>query len=284
MTTSSSREKMKPSCLAILFSLILTLKKNRFLLFQLIQRNIESRYKGSLLGIFWSIAQPLIMLSIYTFVFTYVLKSKFGIQIEEDHKGAFAIIMFCGMSVFNIFSEVLNSCTTVITSNQSFVKKVIFPLEILPISQVLTALIFGIIWFFLLFIGSLFILKTASITMLLLPFVLIPLTLLSCGCGYFVASLGVYIRDMPYIINVILQMLFFMTPIFYPISAIPEKYRIVLYLNPLSEIVEQTRALFLYGEMPNWEHIGALWGISIILFFLGLIWFNKTKKGFADVI
>ena len=99
------------------------------------------------------------MLSIYTFVFTYVLKSKFGIQIEEDHKGAFAIIMFCGMSVFNIFSEVLNNCTTVITSNQSFVKKVIFPLEILPISQVLTSLIFGIIWFFLLFIGSSFILK-----------------------------------------------------------------------------------------------------------------------------
>ena len=258
--------------------------KNHFLLGQLVRRNLESRYKGSLLGTVWSFVQPLMMLSIYTFVFTFVLKSKFGIPLEEEKSGAFAIIMFCGMAVFNIFSESVLSCSTIIISNQNLVKKVIFPLELLPIAQVISTLTFGLVWFLLLFIGVVVILHNLSWTMLLLPVMIIPLLLISCGCGFFVASLGVYLRDLPYMIGVFLQMLFFMTPIFYPVKALPEKYRLILYLNPLTEIIEQTRIIFLYGQRPNWRYIAILWVGALLLYHFGYLWFRKTKKGFADVL
>ena len=258
--------------------------RNLFLLKQLVRRNLESRYKGSVLGMFWSVAQPLLMLSVYTFVFTFVLHSKFGSPIENENKGAFAIIMFCGMTIFNLFSESVSACSTLIISNQNLVKKVIFPLEILPIAQVISTMLLGLVWFLLLFLGAFFILKTLSLTMLLLPVVIIPLLLVSCGCGFFASSLGVYLRDLPYIIGVILQVLFFMTPIFYSMKAIPEKFRLILYLNPLTEIVEQTRIIFLYGGRPNWLYIGILWAGSLMLFHAGYLWFMKTKKGFADVL
>lgn len=257
---------------------------NGFLLRQLIRRNLESRYKGSFLGMLWSFAQPLLMLSVYTFVFTFVLKSKFGIPLEEEQSGAFAIIMFCGMTVYNIFSESISACSTLIISNQNLVKKVIFPLELLPIAQVISSMIFGLVWFLLLFIGVAFILHNLSWSMLMLPVMIVPLLLISCGCGIFVASLGVYIRDLPYMIGVFLQILFFMTPIFYPVKALPAEYRLILYLNPLTEVVEQTRIIFLYGDKPNWLYIAVLWGGGLILCHFGFLWFKKTKKGFADVL
>ena len=260
------------------------IRKERFLLGQLVRRNLESRYKGSFLGMIWSFAQPLLMLSVYTFVFTFVLKSKFGIPLEEERTGAFAVIMFCGMTVFNIFSESIASCSVLIVGNQNFVKKVIFPLELLPIAQVISTMIFGLAWFLLLFVGVVVILRNVSVMMLLLPVMIVPLLLISCGCGFFVASLGVYIRDLPYVIGVLLQILFFMTPIFYPVKALPEKFRMVLYLNPLTEIVEQTRIIFLYGDKPNWLYIVILWVGSLILYHFGYLWFHKTKKGFADVL
>ena len=259
-------------------------RDNWFLLFQLTRRNLEARYKGSLLGTIWSFIQPLLMLSIYTFVFTFVLKSKFGMPIEEERAGAFAIIMFCGMTVFNTFSECVLNCSTVIVSNQNFVKKVIFPLELLPIAQVITSMIFALAWFILLFLGVALILRNLSWTMLMLPLMIVPLLLLSCGCGYFVASLGVYLRDLPYAIGVFMQILFFMTPIFYPVKMVPERFQLALYLNPLTEIVEQTRIIFLYGDKPNWLYIGILWAGALILFHLGFLWIAKTKKGFADVL
>ena len=230
------------------------------------------------------ISQPLMMLSIYTFVFTFVFKSKFGIPLEEEKAGAFAIIMFCGMAVFNIFSESVLSCSTIIISNQNLVKKVIFPLELLPVAQVISTLTFGLVWFLLLFVGVVLVLQNLSWTMLLLPVMIIPLLLISCGCGFFVASLGVYLRDLPYMIGVFLQMLFFMTPIFYPVKALPEKYRLILYLNPLTEIIEQTRIIFLYGQKPNWRYIAILWIGALLLYHFGYLWFKKTKKGFADVL
>ena len=257
---------------------------NHFLLYQLVQRNFIGRYKGSALGIIWSIVQPLLMLLVYTFVFTFVLKCKFGIPLEDERPGAFSVIMFAGMTVFNIFSEAVNNSSVSIIGNQNFVKKVIFPLELLPIAQVISSVLFGIIWFGLLFLGNLFILKTLSWTMLFLPLILVPLILFSLGVSFIAASLTVYLKDTPYIIMVLLQIMFFMTPIFYPVTAVPEKFRLLLYLNPLSEIVEQIRLTFLYGLYPNYLYVGILWLGSALVCQLGFLWFNKTKKGFADVI
>ncbi len=120
--------------------------------------------------------------------------------------------------------------------------------------------------------------------MLLLPVTLFPLLIFSCGIGFFVSSLGVYLRDLQYLTGVLLQILFFMTPIFYPIQAVPHPFQRFLYINPLCELIEQTRKFFLYGHSPDWIYVGFLWAGAIFVFQLGLMWFVKTKKGFSDVL
>lgn len=257
---------------------------NLFLLSQLVRRNFEARFKGSYLGLVWSFVQPLMMLSVYTFVFTYILKAKFGVRIEDGRAGAFSLIMFCGMAVFNTFSDTVSSCSTIIISNSNLVKKVVFPLVLLPLSQAMVCFIFGLIWFFLLLFGVIFILHSLSWTALLLPVMLVPLFLFSAGCGFIVAAFGVYIRDLPYIVGVILQVLFFMTPIFYSVKIVPERFQLFLYLNPLCEMVEQTRVVFLYGDLPNWYYVAILWVGSLLVFHWGFLLFRKLKKGFADVL
>lgn len=270
---------------ASVFALIRSVVKNRSLFFQMTRRNIEMRYRGSVLGLVWSFVHPLMMLCVYTFVFSVVFKSRWGVDVSVgDSKGAFAVIMFCGMAMFNLFSESINmSCGSVIGS-PNLVKKVIFPLEILPLTQVATTFILGMAWFVLLFIGTWLILGSVSWTMLLLPLVLIPLVVFSTGISYFVASLGVYVRDTAYVIGVVLQVLFFATPIFYPISAVPEQFRIILEMNPLTVFIEQARNVFLYGNMPNWKFLGFATLVSVIVLQLGYFFFTKTKRGFADVL
>lgn len=257
---------------------------NRNLVWQMLQRNVASRYRGSALGFVWSFAHPLMMLVVYTFVFGIVFKSRWGVEQLGDSRAAFPLIMFCGMAVYNIFSESVNSSSALVVNNAGFVKKVIFPLEILPICNAFTSLVFGLAWFALLFVGAAVFLNSFSWTMLLLPVLLLPLLLLSIGVSFFVASLGVYLRDIQQLVGIVTQMLFFMTPIFYPAELVPEGIRWILRINPLSPLVEQTRKLFLFGEVPDLLPTLMAYVVSIILFQLGLTWFCKTKKGFADVL
>lgn len=258
--------------------------RNRDLLLQMLARNIAAKYRGSVLGFIWSFAHPLMMLAVYTFVFGVVFKARWGIEAFEDNRAAFPLIMFCGMAVFNVFSESVNTSTSVVVNNPGYVKKVVFPLELLPLCNVLTALVFGLAWFVLLLLGIMVFLQQSSWTMLLLPLTLLPLLLISAGVSFLVASLGVYLRDVQQLVAILTQMLFFMTPIFYPISVVPEKLRWILEINPLSSVVEQTRRIFLYGELPDFKIILGLFVVSVIIFQLGLAWFAKTKKGFADVM
>ena len=262
-----------------------TVLRHSDLLAQMTRRAVEQRYRGSVLGLVWSFAHPLMMLCVYTFVFSVVFKSRWGVEVPVgDSKGAFAVIMFCGMTMFNLFSEsVCNSCGC-ITGNPNFVKKVIFPLEILPLTQVATTFILGTAWFILLFIGAWLILGSIHWTMLLLPIVMIPHVIFTTGFAYFVASLGVYLRDTLYIIGIVMQVLFFATPVFYPINAVPPQFRIVLEVNPLTVFIEQARNVFLYGRYPNWEFLGWATIVSLIVLQLGYFFFIRTKRGFADVL
>lgn len=254
------------------------------LLRQMLRRNIAMRYRGSVLGLVWSFILPLVMLAVYTFVFGVVFKARWGIESLEGNRAAFPLIMFCGMAVFNIFSESVNAGTSAVLGNPNYVKKVIFPLELLPLCSVLTAFAFGLAWFLLLLLGAALFLGQLSWTILLLPLTMIPLLLFSSGMAFLVSSLGVYLRDMQQLVGIATQVLFFMTPIFYPITLVPEKVRWVLYLNPMTTLVEQTRQILLYGQTPDpWACI-AVFVFSACVFQLGLIWFTKTKKGFADVL
>ncbi len=256
--------------------------RNRSLLWQFVKRNIAVRYRGSMLGLVWSFVQPLMMLCVYTFVFSVVFQARWDVKLTD--KGAFAIIMFCGMALFNIFSESVSLCCGVITGNPNFVKKVIFPLEILPLTQTIASFILGTVWILLLFLGVIFIYGKLSFTMLLLPLVLIPLFLFTLGICFFVASLGVFVRDTSYAVQVILQVLFFMTPIFYRIEAIPPQYRWPLQINPLTTLIEQARRVFIFGTLPDWKFLGIGFLVSLIVLQLGFVWFCRTKKGFADVL
>ena len=247
------------------------------------RRGIEMRYRGSLLGVLWSFVQPLMMLCVYTFVFSVVFKAKWGVA-TDGGKGSFAVIMFCGMAMYNLFSESISTSCVCVVNNPNLVKKVIFPLEILPLTQVLSTFINGLSWFILLFIGSWLILGFVGWTMLLLPIVMIPHVIFTLGISYIAASLGVYVRDTAYVIGVILQVLFFATPIFYPVSAIPERLRWVLELNPLTVFIEQARQVFLYGNLPDWKFLAVAMLVSLLILQLGFFFFSKTKRGFSDVL
>ena len=237
---------------------------NRSLLWQFVKRSVASRYRGSMLGLFWSFVQPMMMLCVYTFVFSVVFRSRWGTDVDGGGRGSFAIIMFCGMAVFNIFSEAVNLNCSIVVANQNLVKKVIFPLEILPLSQTMATFAVGMVWFVLLFLGTVFIFGKISFTMLLLPLILIPLFLFTLGVSYFTASLGVYVRDTGYIVGVVLQILFFMTPIFYPVAAIPERYRWPIQANPLTIMIEEARKVFLFGELPDWRFLAAAFAVSLL--------------------
>ena len=258
--------------------------RNRSLLKQMVVRLITARYKGSTLGLLWNVIHPLMMLTIYTFVFSVVFNARWGVQSAADSKGAFAIILFCGMAVFSIFSEAANLSATQITGNPNYVKKVLFPLLLLPLSQVLASFILGLIWVALLFLGAVFIYGNISWTMLFLPLIWLPLFLFTLGISCFVSSLTVYFKDTPYILQVILQVLFFVTPIFYPITAVPERLQIFLKVNPLTLLIEETRKVFLYAQMPDWNFFAISLATGIAVCLLGVAWFNKTQKGFADVL
>lgn len=259
--------------------------KNRTLLLQLVQRNIVGRYRGSMLGLIWSFIQPLMMLCVYTFVFSVVFQARWGTTLGNmsGSRAEFAIMMFCGIAVFTIFSESISMSCISILSCPNFVKKVIFPLEILPLSQVVSTFILGFVWFILLFFGS-FLMKGPSLMMLLLPLVLIPLFLTVLGISFFVASLEIYLRDTQYIVGVILQVLFFMTPIFYSVEQLPERFRWVLQMNPLTILIDETRKVVLLHQFPDWLFLGISYLIGIAILQLGFTWFTKTKKGFADVL
>lgn len=259
------------------------LKRNQFLLKQLVVRNIATRYRGSLLGFFWTLVQPLLMLIVYTFVFTYVFQARWG-TVLGNNKGAFAMIMFAGIACFNIFSEALTCCSVVIINYPNFVKKVLFPLELIPLATVISSFIIGIPWFIMLLIGSLILLKVFSWTMLLIGFVLFPLFMITLGLGLFIAALGVYLRDLPQLLAILLQVMFFLTPIFYPIESVPAVMRTVLSWNPMFYIVEGVRKVLLYGEVPSIAQWLIPWGVGFLFLGLGYVWFMKTKKGFADVL
>lgn len=260
-----------------------TLWQNRSLLFQFTRRNVESRYRGSLLGLLWSFIQPLMMLFIYTFVFSIVFKAKWNLA-GDGAPGVFPVVMFSGMAMYNIFQESIILNCSVITGNQNLVKKVIFPLDILPVANMGATAVLGMAWVALLVIGVLIIFGHVCWTLVLTPLVYLPLLMITLGVSYFVASLGVYMRDMQYIVGIILQVLFFMTPVFYPIENVPEQFQPILLLNPLSPILEQGRQVMIFGQVPDvWVWLRSF-AIAYLVLHFGYVWFRTTKKGFADVL
>jgi lipopolysaccharide transport system permease protein len=256
--------------------------RNRNLIKELVKRDVIGRYRGASLGLVWSFLNPLFLLAIYTFVFSFVFKARWS-QGNES-KTEFALVLFAGLIVFGLFSECVSRSPSIILANANYVKKVVFPLEILPLvalgSAIFHALISIVVWLsaYLLFFGW------PHLTVLWLPVVLFPLALYTLGFSWFLASLGVYLRDVSQLIGTLMTALMFISPIFYPASALPEPYRAAMYVNPLTSAIEQVRNVMYWGRSPSAWEFGLNLFVGAVIASLGFAWFQKTRKGFADVI
>ncbi|MBL8644798.1 MAG: ABC transporter permease [Rhodospirillaceae bacterium] len=263
-------------------SMVTSLWRNRALLGLLIGREIVGRYKGSVMGLLWSLFYPLLMLAVYTFVFSIVFQARWGAAGES--KTQFALVLFAGLMVYMLFAECLTRAPSLVLSNVNYVKRVVFPLEILP-WVTLGAAVFHMLVSFLVWLGAYtFLFGLPPVTALLLPVVLTPLLLLILGASWLLASLGVYVRDVAQVIGVLTSVLLFLTPIFYPIELLPPDFQTWLMLNPLTHIVGWVRDVLIWGRLPDWTVFGLFTAASLVIAWLGFAWFQKTRKGFADVL
>lgn len=257
--------------------------RNRRLIFSLVKREVLSRYKGSIGGLAWSFLNPLFMLVIYTLVFSVVFKARWGMQVSES-KTDFAIILFVGLIIHSFFSECVIKAPLLIIGNSNFVKKVIFPLEALSWVNFGTALFHASISLFVLLCAQLIFNRHIPWTAIYFPLVLIPLFLMTVGLSWFLSATGVYFRDISQITNMVVMVLLFATPVFYPISNLPTAYQDIIRLNPLAFVIEEGRSVLLYGKPLNFYDWSIMMFVCFLVFWIGFIWFQKTRKGFADVI
>lgn len=246
-------------------------------------REVVGRYKGSVFGLLWSFINPVLMLAVYTFVFSVVFKAKWGIGGEES-KTSFALVLFVGLIVHGLLAEVLNRAPGLILGNANYVKKVVFPLEVLTVISLAAASFHSMVSLMVLLIVSVAVNGVLPWTTVLIPFVLFPLVMLILGLSWILASLGAYIRDIGQTIGIITTVMLFMAPVFFPLSAMPEKYHPIILANPLTFIIEQAREVLIFGRLPNWSGLGVYLLVASGIAWLGYIWFQKTRKGFADVL
>jgi lipopolysaccharide transport system permease protein len=247
------------------------------------KRDVVGRYKGSIMGLLWSFLNPLFMLIVYTFVFSVVFKARWS-GTGEETRSEFAVVLFTGMIVHSLFAEILNKAPIIILNNSSYVKRVVFPLEILPIITAGGALFHTLISLLVL-VGAIFFAGgVLHPTIFLIPVVIFPLLILTLGLAWFFSSLGVYLRDVGQTIGILTTVMLFLSPVFFPVSALPDYMQPYMIYNPLTFIIEQARAVLILGKMPDWEGLGIYMIIALIIAWLGFAWFQKTRRGFADVL
>jgi lipopolysaccharide transport system permease protein len=256
--------------------------RNRELLWELVKRDFIGRYKGSMLGVVWSLFNPLLMLAIYTFVFSMAFKARWGVG--EESKVAFAIVLFSGMIIHSFFAECLNRAPSIIISHPQYVKKVVFPLEILPWMSLFSALLHFLVSFGVLLVFCLLAGVTVHIGVLMTPIILFPLILMIMGFSWAFASLGVYLRDLSQVISMVSTISLFLAPVFYPIDALPETFRALLIWNPITMPIIQLRDLMLWGKPLQWQDWVISLAIGASICQIGYWWFQKSRRGFADVL
>jgi lipopolysaccharide transport system permease protein len=261
-----------------------SLLRNRQLIIQMAKREVVGRYKGSAMGLAWSFFNPVFMLIVYTFVFSDIFKSRWGGDAGNDSKTQFAVILFVGMIVLNLFSEVLNRAPSMILLNVNYVKKVVFPIEILPVVAMGAAMFHSLISLGVLLIAFALFNGYLHWTVVFTPLVFLPLVILTTGIAWMLASLGVFLRDVGQTIGIVTTVLMFLSPVFYPVTAVPERFRPFIMANPLTFIIEQAREVLIWGHLPNWIGLGTYTLAAIAIAWIGYMWFQKTRKGFADVL
>lgn len=257
--------------------------RQRSLFFKLLARDFAERYRGSYLGMLWSFILPLLSLLVFTFFFGVIFKMRWT-GLDNASLGSLGLVLFIGLALYNFFAEGISRAPALIVGRPNYVKSVVFPLEILPAVMVSSAfLILSATLLLILIVQAVWGAGLSGVVWLL-PVVLLPLLGFVLGLSWFLAALGVYIRDIQHLIVPLVQLMMFLSPVFYPLSALPEGLQSWLRFNPLAVVIEQTRALILFGHAPDWRAYFGCLVVSLIVMLLGLSWFSRTRKGFADVL
>lgn len=256
--------------------------RNRSLTRRLIKREVQAQHKGTVLGMVWLVVQPLMLLAVYTFVFATAFRPH---DVDASaSKAMFALMVFTGLIHYTVFAETFGRSPKMMTSNKVYIKQVIFPIEILPIVTLGSALIKAIISFSLLMAAFLIFMGRPPLATLSILAVVPPMLFLTIGLSWFVASLAVFIPDCEPAIAVIVRLMLFLCPVFYSIDAIGYPYRYLILANPVSfSVITAKHALF-RQEWPLPVHVGIYWLVSLLVLWFGYAWFTKTRKAFADVI
>lgn len=262
--------------------LIGSIRRHRQLILQMAWREVVGRYQGSILGLAWSFFHPVLMLLVYTFVFSVIFKARWSSETEGNVD--YALVLFVGLIAHGFFAEVLNRSPGLILSNVNYVKKVVFPLELLPVIALLSALFHAVVNALVLMLALLVAGKSLEWTAIFFPVVFLPLAVMALGFSWLLSSLGVFVRDVGQAVGIVTMLLMFLAPIVYPITAVPEQLRSFLMVNPLTFLIGQARNTLIWGHSPDWLGLAVFYLVSGCFAWLGLIWFQKTRKGFADVL
>jgi len=255
---------------------------HRDLVWQMTERDALARYRGTAGGLFWVAFTPLLMLGIYTVFFTEVFPTKWGTPGEG--RGTFALIIFVGLLLHGFLAETLARAPTLIVANANLVKKVVFPLDLLPVVSLASSLFHLVIGLLIWFLFFLFASGLPPLTALWLPVILLPLAMIALGAMWILASLGVYLRDVGQIVPLLTSVLLFASPVFYRLEALPGHWRNLVQLGPLAVPIEQARRVLLWGQAPEALPLAIYWVVALLVLWLGLVWFQGTRKGFADVL
>jgi len=270
----------------MLTSKLIGLWHHHSLIVQLARREVVGRYKGSIFGVAWSFLNPVFMLIVYTFVYSVVFKSQWtGVGVSQtETRTEFALILFVGIIIHTLISEVFNRAPLLIINNQNYVKRVVFPLEILPVVSVISAVFHATVSLLVMLLAFGAINGYFQWTVVYAPLVILPFVVLTLGFAWVLASLGVYLRDLGQFIGLLTTALMFLAPVFYPLSALPSEFRPWIIANPLTFIIEQMREVLIWGHAPDWAGLLVYSLVSLATAWCGLAWFQRTKKGFADVL
>jgi lipopolysaccharide transport system permease protein len=247
----------------------------------LARRELVARYKGSVLGLLWAIVTPVVMIGIFTLIFAGVFGARFGVS---SSPWDYAIYLFCGLLPWNMFQETLVLSSSTIVTHANLVKRVVFPLETLPIAQALSGLgnqLFGTV---ALLVAMIMIRHELHLTTLWLPVVMVPQLIATLGAAWLIASLGVFLRDIAQAISLLLMAWMYLTPILYPESIVPARYRFYVDINPFTALIRSYRRILIEGTSPDWPGLVYFTLFALVCFVFGYWWFARTRKNFADVI
>jgi lipopolysaccharide transport system permease protein len=251
------------------------------LIFSLARRELAARYKGSVLGLVWAILTPIVMIAIFTFIFAGIFGARFG---AGGTAWDYALYLFCGLLPWTAFQESVQISSTTIIAHANLVKRVVFPLETLPVAQALSTLANQVFGTLALVVAAIIIRRELHPTLLWLPVLVVPQLVATLGAAWFIASLGVFLRDIVQGVALILMAWMYLTPIIYPESIVPEKFRPYINSNPFTPLIRSYRRIILEGTAPDWHGLAYFSLFALLAFIFGYWWFARTRKNFADVI